>query len=90
MDRIKYTCKNCGWSTSITAHWADLKPPRCMNAKCNTNFKKNPDSLQIDNPRLKKVAKKKLEKKVEAKVEKTSNKPQASRKTKQQQSKEEE
>lgn len=83
MDRIKYVCKNCGWSTSIIAQWADLKPPRCMNAKCNTNFKKNPDSLQIINPRLKKTIKKKVEKKEEAKVEKTN------RKIKQQQAKEE-
>jgi hypothetical protein len=48
--RIKYTCKNCGWETSIITEWADLKPKRCMNKKCNTSFLKNPDQLLTQMP----------------------------------------
>jgi hypothetical protein len=49
-DKIKYTCKNCGWFTSIREEWGDLKPKRCMNKKCNTSFLKYPDSLIIQVP----------------------------------------
>lgn len=49
-SKIKYTCKNCGWTTSIREEWMDLKPKRCMNKKCNTSFQKSPDSLQIELP----------------------------------------
>ena len=49
-NKIKYTCKNCGWETSIREEWADLKPRRCMNKKCNTSFLKNPESLEIARP----------------------------------------
>jgi hypothetical protein len=45
MKKIKYTCKNCGWETSIWEEWADLKPKRCMNRKCNTSFLLHPDAL---------------------------------------------
>ena len=55
--RIKYTCKNCGWETSIIVEWADLKPRRCMNKKCNTSFVKNPDQLLIQMPEEKKHTK---------------------------------
>lgn len=44
-DKIKYTCKNCGWMTSIRQEWSDIRPRRCMNKKCNTSFLKYPDSL---------------------------------------------
>lgn len=50
MKKIKYTCKNCGWETSIWEEWSDLKPKRCMNKKCNTSFILNPDSLIITTP----------------------------------------
>lgn len=50
IDKVKYTCKNCGWATSIREEWSDMKPKRCMNKKCNTSFQKSPDSLQIDLP----------------------------------------
>ena len=55
VDKIKYTCKNCGWTTSIREEWQDLKPKRCMNKKCNTSFQKSPDSLQIDLPQKSQV-----------------------------------
>lgn len=47
-SKIRYTCKNCGWTTSIRQEWADLKPRRCMNKKCNTSFQKSADSLLIE------------------------------------------
>lgn len=50
MQKIKYTCKNCGWETSIREEWADLKPKRCMNKKCNTSFLKSPESLEVTIP----------------------------------------
>lgn len=51
-NKIKYTCKNCGWTTSIREEWADLKPKRCMNKKCNTSFQKSPESLITDRPKV--------------------------------------
>ena len=50
IGKIKYTCKNCGWTTSIREEWSDLKPKRCMNKKCNTSFTRLPDSLEIELP----------------------------------------
>jgi len=50
MRKIKYTCKECGWHTSIWEEWEDLKPQRCMNRKCNTSFRVNPTSLIIEKP----------------------------------------
>lgn len=50
VEKIKYTCKNCGWTTSIREEWSDLKPKRCMNKKCNTSFQRSPDSLVVDLP----------------------------------------
>lgn len=50
MERIKYTCANCGWETSVVAQWKDLKPKRCMNKKCNTSFRANPESLITKDP----------------------------------------
>lgn len=49
-NKIKYTCKNCGWTCSIREEWPDMKPKRCMNRRCNTNFDKNKEALQIDMP----------------------------------------
>lgn len=49
-NKIKYTCKNCGWTTSIREEWADLKPKRCMNKKCNTSFAKFKEALIIETP----------------------------------------
>lgn len=49
-NKIKYTCKNCGWTTSIREEWGDIKPKRCMNKKCNTSFTKFRDSLIIELP----------------------------------------
>ena len=63
MLKVKYTCKNCGWSTSLPAQWADQKPRRCMNKKCNTSFRKHPDKLDIDNPLLEQIKKEKEERK---------------------------
>ena len=64
-NKIKYTCKNCGWTTSIREEWADLKPKRCMNKKCNTSFQKSPDSLVVEVPKQEE-----LEKKVQRKSKK--------------------
>jgi hypothetical protein len=49
-SKIKYTCKNCGWTTAIREEWADLKPKRCMNKKCNTSFQKSPEALVVELP----------------------------------------
>jgi len=56
MNKIKYECKNCGWETSIREDWADLKPKRCMNKKCNTNFQASRDSLIITRPEPREVS----------------------------------
>ena len=97
MARIKYTCKNCGWSRSVPAQWADIKPKRCMNAKCNTSFTKEPDKLNIDDPTRKskkvesKVAFKGKPNKLESRIhEEADSKPKKRSKPKQQQVKEEE
>ena len=58
INKIKYTCKSCGWETSIREEWGDLKPKRCMNKKCNTSFLAKPEALIIQRP-VKKVEKKK-------------------------------
>jgi hypothetical protein len=50
MRKIKYACENCGWETSIWEEWEDLKPQRCMNKKCNTSFRLNPEKLKITRP----------------------------------------
>lgn len=55
-DKVKFTCKNCGWQTSIRVEWADLRPKRCMNKKCNKSFHKEPNQLQIDLPPKKEKA----------------------------------
>ena len=46
-EKIKYSCKSCGWATSIRQEWADMKPKRCMNKKCNTSFVASPESLIV-------------------------------------------
>ena len=63
-NKIKYTCKNCGWTTSIREEWADLKPKRCMNKKCNTSFQKSPESLVMERPKAEstEIMEKKLQK----------------------------
>lgn len=61
INKIKYTCKNCGWETSIREEWGDLKPKRCMNKKCNASFLARPDMLVTQRPVKKKVEKKKEE-----------------------------
>jgi peptide subunit release factor 1 (eRF1) len=55
-NKVKFTCKNCGWTTSIREEWADLKPKRCMNKKCNTSFMKSPDSLVVELPSKEEVS----------------------------------
>lgn len=49
-EKIKYSCKSCGWTTSIRQEWADMKPKRCMNKKCNTSFVANPEALEVTLP----------------------------------------
>lgn len=52
MKKIRYNCENCGWETSILQEWEDLKPQRCMNKKCNTSFRLNPEKLRITRPEV--------------------------------------
>lgn len=84
MERIKYTCANCGWETSVIAQWKDLKPKRCMNKKCNTSFLKNPEALLSKDPT--KVVPKVVQK--EEKHEKTNSKSKKFSKTDEQQTEE--
>lgn len=72
-SKIKYTCKNCGWTTSIREEWADLKPKRCMNKKCNTSFHRLPESLIIEVPQKEEVQEKKLPRKNKKNEEADSN-----------------
>ena len=65
LPKIKYTCKNCGWSRQIPAQWADLKPRRCGNPKCNTSFILDKDKLDIERPKKAKPVKPKQETKSE-------------------------
>ena len=51
MARIKYTCKNCGWSGSVVAEWQDIKPKKCPAKRCKTSFLKNPEKLQTELPK---------------------------------------
>ena len=81
--RVKYTCKNCGWETSIRAEWADLKPKRCMNKKCNTSFLASPKDLIIERPEKPKPKPKPVTKKDEPKVEKKEEKSEKSSNSKQ-------
>jgi hypothetical protein len=48
---IVYTCKKCNWQTAILAQWADLKPKKCQNRKCNCLFLREPDKLDIKMPK---------------------------------------
>jgi hypothetical protein len=79
INKIKYTCKNCGWETSIREEWGDLKPKRCMNKKCNASFLARPDMLVTQRP-----VKKKVEKKKEATSGVQSRKKTSSKSSKQQ------
>lgn len=50
-NRIKYTCKGCGWTNSITAAWTDTKPRKCPTKRCKTSFLKNPEKLLMELPK---------------------------------------
>ena len=56
-DKVKYTCKKCGWGTSIRVEWADLKPKRCMNKKCNCSFLAHKKELLIEMPKSQEIKK---------------------------------
>lgn len=56
MERIIYTCKKCGWKTSILEAWADMKPKLCKGRKCRTSFRADPDMLDISHPKDRKPA----------------------------------
>lgn len=47
---IVYSCKKCGWQTAVLAQWADLKPKKCPNKKCNCLFLREPDQLDVKLP----------------------------------------
>lgn len=70
LKKVEYTCKNCGWKTSIRVEWSDLSPKKCGNGKCGANFRAFPDKLDVKRP---KVSKSKPSKK-SAKTKKTSKK----------------
>lgn len=61
MDRIIYTCKNCGWKTSIIAQWADLRPKSCITKNCKTSFVKNPDALLVEHTETKESIKQQIQ-----------------------------
>lgn len=71
LGKVKYTCNNCGWTTSIRAEWADIRPKRCMNKKCNTSFVADREALKIDRPKKPKKS---------SESEKTSNSMSTSKK----------
>ena len=48
---IVYSCKECDWQAAVLAQWADIKPKRCGNKKCQCLFLKNPDKLDIKLPK---------------------------------------
>lgn len=73
-DKIFYTCKKCGWQTSIRAEWSDLKPKRCMNKKCNTDFRVKKSDLVIEMPKKKRAASEKATKKTTKKTVKHDKK----------------
>lgn len=68
-NKVKYTCKNCGWFTEILEEWSDLKPRRCMNKKCNTSFLKHPNTLITEVPVKQQVMRQEPEPVVEEQLE---------------------
>ena len=50
-QRIKFSCSNCGWTTSLVSAWTDLKPKKCPGLKCKTSFLKNPEKLLVELPK---------------------------------------
>jgi len=81
--KIKYICKNCGWSAEIRAEWGDIRPKRCMNRKCNTYFPAYPDALEVIRPEKEKAESKEKPKsaaKVTPKKIKKESKSEASNK----------
>lgn len=75
---IVYTCKKCNWQTAILAEWADLKPKRCPNKKCNCFFLKEPDQLDVKLP--KNPPKKKAPSAVRKKTKTTAKKKSSTKK----------
>lgn len=67
-QRIVYTCKKCGWKSSILVAWGDIRPKKCAGRRCQRNkpnaFLKYTEDLLILKPQLKetKSAKKKYRK----------------------------
>ena len=54
--RIKYKCAKCGkWEASLVKEWTDIKPSKCMNKQCKTNFIAEPQALLIELPQKEEV-----------------------------------
>jgi len=60
MNKVIFTCKNCGWDGQLVSNWADIKPVFCPNKKCQfskekskgrKSFRSNPEMLEITFPR---------------------------------------
>lgn len=54
-SKVKYKCAKCGWETSVSLAWADLRPKRCLgkvhSAKaCGTSFLREPEALLVEVP----------------------------------------
>lgn len=56
MDKIKYSCKNCGWEKELPLSWKAMVPKHCCNPKCEYSsvkskgkkgFMLNPEMLEI-------------------------------------------
>lgn len=41
MRKVKYRCKCCGWTKTLPADWADVKPRFCPTPTCEMSVKKN-------------------------------------------------
>lgn len=41
MRKVKYRCKGCGWTKTLVAEWADVKPRFCFTPTCEMSVKKS-------------------------------------------------
>lgn len=41
MRKVKYRCKCCGWTKTLPADWADVKPRFCPTSTCEMSVKKS-------------------------------------------------
>ena len=41
MRKVKYRCTGCGWTKTLVADWADVKPRFCPTPTCEMSVKKS-------------------------------------------------